>query len=46
MGLSEVEELSLQLDEKLMLFMDQLELLEEKRKAFNSLIEQVSAIIL
>ncbi|XP_076022843.1 vacuolar ATPase assembly protein VMA22 [Genypterus blacodes] len=40
MGLSEVEELCHQLDEKLLIFMDQLELLEEKRNAFNSLIEQ------
>ncbi|KAF7656039.1 hypothetical protein LDENG_00046980 [Lucifuga dentata] len=40
MGLSELEESSLQLDEKLLDFMEQLELLEEKRKAFNSLIEQ------
>lgn len=40
MGLSELEESSLQLDEKLLDFMEQLELLEEKRNAFNSLIEQ------
>ncbi|XP_022078271.1 coiled-coil domain-containing protein 115 isoform X2 [Acanthochromis polyacanthus] len=40
MGVSEVEESSLQLDEKLMRFMDQLELLEEKRATLNSLIEQ------
>lgn len=38
--MSEVEESSLQLDEKLMRFMDQLELLEEKRATLNSLIEQ------
>lgn len=40
MGVSEVEVSSLQLDEKLMRFMDQLELLEEKRATLNSLIEQ------
>ncbi|XP_029291429.1 vacuolar ATPase assembly protein VMA22 [Cottoperca gobio] len=40
MGISELEESSLLLDEKLMRFMDQLELLEEKRAALNSLIEQ------
>lgn len=38
--MSEEEESSLLLDEKLMRFMDQLELLEEKRAALNSLIEQ------
>ncbi|KAK1898655.1 Coiled-coil domain containing protein 115 [Dissostichus eleginoides] len=36
----ELEESSLLLDEKLLRFMDQLELLEEKRAALNSLIEQ------
>lgn len=36
----ELEESSLLLDEKLLRFMDQLELLEEKRAAVNSLIEQ------
>lgn len=41
MGVSEVEESSLLLDEKLLRFMEQLELLEEKRATFNSLIEQV-----
>ncbi|XP_070712276.1 coiled-coil domain-containing protein 115-like [Pempheris klunzingeri] len=40
MGLSECEESSLLLDEKLLRFMDQLELLEEKRATLNSLIEQ------
>ncbi|XP_068996397.1 coiled-coil domain-containing protein 115 [Embiotoca jacksoni] len=40
MAVSEVEEGSLLLDEKLLRFMDQLELLEEKRAALNSLIEQ------
>uniref|UniRef100_UPI003AABBA42 coiled-coil domain-containing protein 115 n=1 Tax=Centroberyx gerrardi TaxID=166262 RepID=UPI003AABBA42 len=40
MGLSELEESSLLLDEKLLRFMDQLELLEEKRATLNSLIEQ------
>lgn len=40
MGVSELEESSLSLDEKLLGFMDQLELLEEKRAALNSLIEQ------
>ncbi|XP_060913251.1 coiled-coil domain-containing protein 115 [Labrus mixtus] len=40
MVLSEFEDLSLLLDEKLLRFMDQLELLEEKRAALNSLIEQ------
>lgn len=39
MGVSE-EESSLLLDEKLIRFMDQLELLEEKRATLNSLIEQ------
>lgn len=41
MGVSELEESSLSLDEKLLCFMDQLELLEEKRATLNSLIEQV-----
>lgn len=41
MGLSELDESSLQLDEKLLRFMDQLELLEEKRASLNALIEQV-----
>lgn len=40
MGVSQLEESSLLLDEKLLRFMDQLELLEEKRAALNSLIEQ------
>uniref|UniRef100_A0A7N6AXM0 Vacuolar ATPase assembly protein VMA22 n=1 Tax=Anabas testudineus TaxID=64144 RepID=A0A7N6AXM0_ANATE len=40
MGVSELEESSLLLDEKLLQFMDQLELLEEKRATLNSLIEQ------
>ncbi|XP_044065725.1 coiled-coil domain-containing protein 115 [Siniperca chuatsi] len=40
MVVSEMEESSLLLDEKLLRFMDQLELLEEKRATLNSLIEQ------
>ncbi|KAM3833950.1 coiled-coil domain-containing protein 115 [Diretmus argenteus] len=40
MGLSELEESSLQIDETLLRFMEQLELLEEKRATLNSLIEQ------
>ncbi|XP_047447308.1 coiled-coil domain-containing protein 115 [Mugil cephalus] len=40
MGVLEAEESSRLLDEKLLHFMDQLELLEEKRATFNSLIEQ------
>ncbi|XP_072222922.1 coiled-coil domain-containing protein 115 [Leuresthes tenuis] len=40
MGVSEVEDSRLLLDEKLLRFMDQLELLEEKRATLNSLIEQ------
>ncbi|XP_015241061.1 PREDICTED: coiled-coil domain-containing protein 115 [Cyprinodon variegatus] len=40
MGLSEGEESCLLLDEKLLRFMDQLELLQEKRNTLNSLIEQ------
>ncbi|XP_040906319.1 coiled-coil domain-containing protein 115 [Toxotes jaculatrix] len=40
MGLSELEESSLSLDEKLLRFMEQLELLGEKRAALNSLTEQ------
>uniref|UniRef100_A0A8C6TEA3 Vacuolar ATPase assembly protein VMA22 n=1 Tax=Neogobius melanostomus TaxID=47308 RepID=A0A8C6TEA3_9GOBI len=40
MGLSELEHLSLEVDEKLLRFMDQLELLEEKRVSLNALIEQ------
>uniref|UniRef100_UPI0037E90452 coiled-coil domain-containing protein 115 n=1 Tax=Semicossyphus pulcher TaxID=241346 RepID=UPI0037E90452 len=40
MGVRELEESSLSLDEKLLRFMDQLELLEEKRASLNSLIEQ------
>ncbi|XP_008302309.1 coiled-coil domain-containing protein 115 isoform X3 [Stegastes partitus] len=40
MGVSEEEESSLLLDEKLIRFMDQLESLEEKRATLNSLIEQ------
>lgn len=43
MGVSKLDEPSfLLLDEKLLRFMDQLELLEEKRVALNSLIEQVA----
>lgn len=42
MGVSELDKSSLLLDEKLLRFMDQLELLEEKRLALNSLIEQVA----
>ncbi|XP_062420851.1 coiled-coil domain-containing protein 115 [Pungitius pungitius] len=40
MGVSESEESSMLLDEKLLRFMEQLELLEEKRASLNSLIEQ------
>lgn len=40
MGLSELEHSSLEVDEKLLRFMDQLELLEEKRASLNALIEQ------
>ncbi|XP_062248772.1 coiled-coil domain-containing protein 115 [Platichthys flesus] len=40
MGLSELEECSLSLDVKLLRFMEQLESLEEKQAALNSLIEQ------
>ncbi|XP_035512144.1 coiled-coil domain-containing protein 115 [Morone saxatilis] len=40
MGVSELEESSQLLDEKLLGFMEQLELLEEKRATLNSLIEQ------
>ncbi|XP_032376664.1 coiled-coil domain-containing protein 115 [Etheostoma spectabile] len=40
MGVSELEDYSLLLDEKLLRFMDQLALLEEKRTTLNSLIEQ------
>ncbi|KAM8862519.1 coiled-coil domain-containing protein 115 [Spinachia spinachia] len=40
MGVSESWESSLLLDEKLLRFMEQLELLEEKRASLNSLIEQ------
>ncbi|CAK6951513.1 coiled-coil domain-containing protein 115 [Scomber scombrus] len=40
MGVTELEESSLLLDEKLLRFMDQLELLEEKRATLNTLIEQ------
>ncbi|KAF1390450.1 hypothetical protein PFLUV_G00058170 [Perca fluviatilis] len=40
MGVSELEDSSRLLDEKLLLFMDQLALLEEKRATLNSLIEQ------
>lgn len=46
MGVSESEESSLLLDEKLLRFMEQLELLEEKRATFNSLIEQVPVVSL
>lgn len=41
MGITKLEESSVLLDEQLLRFMEQLELLEEKRAAFNSLIEQV-----
>lgn len=41
MGVSKLKESSVVLDEELLRFMDLLELLEEKRAAFNSLIEQV-----
>lgn len=40
MGVSKLEESSLLLDDKLLCFMDQLELLEEKRASLNSLIEE------
>uniref|UniRef100_A0AAQ4R8X0 Vacuolar ATPase assembly protein VMA22 n=1 Tax=Gasterosteus aculeatus aculeatus TaxID=481459 RepID=A0AAQ4R8X0_GASAC len=40
MGVSESEGSSTLLDEKLLRFMEQLELLEEKRASLNSLIEQ------
>lgn len=40
MGVSKLEESSLLLDDKLLCFMDQLELLEKKRATLNSLIEQ------
>ncbi|KAK2851435.1 hypothetical protein Q5P01_007711 [Channa striata] len=40
MGVTDSEECSLLLDEKLLRFMDQLELLEDKRATLNSLIEQ------
>ncbi|KAM6925203.1 coiled-coil domain-containing protein 115 [Xenentodon cancila] len=40
MGTSELEDYNELLDEKLLRFMDQLELLEEKRATLNSLIEQ------
>lgn len=42
MGVSESEGSSTLLDEKLLRFMEQLELLEEKRASLNSLIEQVT----
>lgn len=42
MGVSEEEKSSLLLDEKLLCFMEQLELLEAKRATLNSLIEQVA----
>lgn len=42
MRVSESEESSRLLDEKLLRFMEQLELLEEKRAALNALIEQVA----
>lgn len=41
MGVSKLKESSVFLDEELLRFMDLLELLEEKRAAFNSLVEQV-----
>lgn len=41
MGVSKLNESSVFLDEEVLRFMDLLELLEEKRAAFNSLIEQV-----
>ncbi|TNN84291.1 Coiled-coil domain-containing protein 115 [Liparis tanakae] len=40
MGVTELEESCMSLDEKLLRFMDQLESLEEKRATLNSLIEQ------
>ncbi|XP_054905572.1 coiled-coil domain-containing protein 115 [Poeciliopsis prolifica] len=40
MGVLREEDACLSMDEKLLYFMDQLELLEEKRKTLNSLIEQ------
>ncbi|XP_029361602.1 vacuolar ATPase assembly protein VMA22 [Echeneis naucrates] len=40
MGVSELEESCLSLDEKLLGFMEQLDVLEQKRAALNSLIEQ------
>uniref|UniRef100_A0A3B3ZEM2 Vacuolar ATPase assembly protein VMA22 n=1 Tax=Periophthalmus magnuspinnatus TaxID=409849 RepID=A0A3B3ZEM2_9GOBI len=40
MGLPDLEQSSRELDEKLLRFMDQLELLEEKRASLNALIEQ------
>ena len=45
MGLSKTEETSLLLDEQLLQYMDQLESLQEKRSALNTLIEQVGSII-
>lgn len=41
MGGSELEDPRVKMDEKLLRFMDLLELLEKKRAALNSLIEQV-----
>lgn len=41
MGVSKLKDSCVFLDEELLRFMDLLELLEEKRAAFNSLIEQV-----
>ncbi|KAK7884267.1 hypothetical protein WMY93_027390 [Mugilogobius chulae] len=41
MGLPEDEKSSCEVDKKLLRFMDQLELLEDKRTSFNALIEQV-----
>lgn len=40
MALSDLQRLSLSIDEKLLCFMDQLELLEKKRASLNALIEQ------
>ena len=46
MSTSELEDSCLLLDEKLLQFMDQLELLEEKRATLNTLIEQVGVVSL
>ena len=44
MGFSKLEESCVFLDEEVLRYMDLLELLQEKRSAFNSLIEQVAHI--